>query len=435
MFPNNMNKNILRLAIPNIISNLTVPLLTIVDLHLMGYLDSVTFMGAVALGGTIFNLVYMSFGALRMSTSGLTAQSYGANDHSETVTNLFRGLFIALIGSILILTLQVPIANISFFILSGSEQVTTLAQNYFYIRIWAVPAAISMMVINGWFIGMQNAKYPLITSLAINIINIAADIYFVRVLGWNEKGVAAGSVIAQYSGLILSLILLNKKYHNLLPYINIKKIRHFAEVRHYLALSSNIFIRTVCFITVFTFFTSASAAFGDVALASNTALLQFLMIFSYFLDGFAYAAEAITGKFLGAKKYDKLYEAIRKLLLWGLGFGLFFSTIYLIGGDKIIYLFTDKKEVINYSNEYLKWLIILPLISFASYIWDGIFIGITASTGMRNSAIISAVLFFLIFYLLKVPLQNHALWLAMLIFMASRGISLSIISKKTIYTH
>jgi len=428
-----MNRNILRLAIPNIISNLTVPLLTIVDLHLMGYLDSATFMGAVALGGTIFNLVYWGFGFLRMSTGGLTAQSYGAGDKQESSTILSRGLLITLIGSIFLLLLQVPIAKLSFFILSGSDQVTALAKNYFYVRIWAVPAAIGMMVLNGWFIGMQNAKYPMITSIVINIINIAVSIYFVRVLGWEEKGVAAGSVIAQYAGLILSFILLNKKYHKYLLLISIRKSLKFIELRRYMSVSSNIFIRTVCMIAVFTFFTSASASFGDIALASNTALLQYLMLFSYFLDGFGYAAEAITGKLVGAKMRERLIESTKKLMLWGVGFGISFSLVYFFMGEDLMYVFTDEPNVIEYARNFLDWVIILPVISFGSYIWDGIFIGATASKSMRNSAIISSSVFFGIYYLLLNTLGNNALWLAMTLFMAARGISLTVMSKNAIF--
>ena len=429
-----MNRNILRLAIPNIISNLTVPLLTIVDLHLMGYLDSATYMGAVALGGTIFNLVYWGFGFLRMSTGGLTAQSYGAGDKQESATILSRGLLITLFGSFFLLSLQVPIEKLSFFILSGSDEVTELARNYFYVRIWAVPAAIGMMVLNGWFIGMQNSKYPMITSVVINVVNIAVSIYFVRVLGWEEKGVAAGSVIAQYVGIILSLFLLNKKYHEFLPLISIKKSLNLLELKRYMAISSNIFVRTVCMVTVFTFFTSASASFGDIALASNTALLQYLMLFSYFLDGFAYAAEAITGKFIGAKMKERLIESTNKLMLWGVGFGVSFSMVYFFMGDKLMYVFTDEPDVIEYADNFLNWVIILPVISFSSYIWDGIFIGATASKSMRNSAIISTLVFFGIYYLLLTKIGNNALWLSMTLFMAVRGITLTVMSKKAIFS-
>jgi len=400
----------------------------------MGYLDSATYMGAVALGGTIFNLVYWGFGFLRMSTGGLTAQSYGAGDKQESATILSRGLLITLFGSLFLLSLQVPIEKLSFFILSGSDEVTELARNYFYVRIWAVPAAIGMMVLNGWFIGMQNSKYPMITSVVINVVNIAVSIYFVRVLGWEEKGVAAGSVIAQYIGLILSLFLLNKKYHKFLPLISIKKSLNLLELKRYMAISSNIFVRTVCLVAVFTFFTSASASFGDIALASNTALLQYLMLFSYFLDGFAYAAEAITGKFIGAKMKERLIESTNKLMLWGVGFGVSFSMVYFFMGDKLMYVFTDEPDVIEYADNFLNWVIILPVISFSSYIWDGIFIGATASKSMRNSAIISTLVFFGIYYLLLTKIGNNALWLSMTLFMAVRGITLTVMSKKAIFS-
>lgn len=429
-----MHKDILRLAVPNIISNLTVPLLTMVDLHLMGYLNSASFMGAVALGGAIFNIVYWGFGFLRMSTGGLTAQAYGAKKEENSATVLFRGMAIAVCGGILLLILQIPIEKLGFHLLSGSENVKALATNYFYVRIWAAPAAISLMVINGWFLGMQNAKYPMITSIFINIINITASIFFVRIMHLNETGVALGSVIAQYSGLLLSFILFNKKYYKYYSFFRIKEIFDFPKLKHFMSISTDIFIRTACLIFVFTFFTSESASFGDITLASNTALLQFLMLFSYFLDGFAYAAEAITGKFIGAGDRINLIESGKKLMIWGICFALIFTLLYYVSGDNLLLIFTDQKDVIKDAGKYLNWTILLPLVSFASYIWDGIYIGATASKAMRNTAIFATICFFSCFYIFKPSMANNALWLAMTLFMFGRSFSQTILARKYIYS-
>ncbi|GAF05550.1 MATE family efflux transporter [Saccharicrinis fermentans] len=422
-----MHKDILKLSVPNILSNLTVPLLSMVDLHLMGYLDSEIFMGAVALGGVIFNFVYWGFAFLRMSISGIAAQAYGKKNHQEMAMVLFRGMLIALTGSLILLLFQSSLERLSFWLLEGSADVKELARNYYYVRIWAAPAAISLMVINGWFLGMQNALYPMLISVLINIINIGCSFLLVREFGMEERGVAMGSVIAQYFGLVLALILFLKKYKNTLHYLNIKAILVTKHLKDFLHVSSDIFIRTWCVISVFTFFTSKSAGFGDIALAANSALLQFLFLFSYFLDGFAYAAEAIVGKYFGAHNKKKLKEASRKLFYWGTFFGLSFTLVYLFAGKQMLHFFTDKEMVINEASQYLIWLIFIPIASFASYIWDGIYIGATASKAMRNTMLISSILFFFVpYYLLVGTIGLHALWLSMLLFMLSRSVSQSI---------
>lgn len=428
-----VHKQILRLAVPNIITNLTVPLLSMVDLHLMGYLDSSKFMGAIALGGVVFNIIYWGFSFLRMSISGLTAQTYGEKAPDKSALILYQGLFISITGGILLIIFQYPIAQLSFFILNGTDSVKELAKNYYFIRIWAAPAAISLMVMNGWFLGRQNANYPMIISISINIINIILSIMFVKIFNMEEKGVALGSVIAQYIGLITSIILFNKKYNQFYKYFNINKILNMAKLKRLGHVSSDIFIRTLCVISVFTFFTSQSAYYGNTALAANTTLLQFLFIISYFLDGFAYAAEAIVGKYYGQNNILKIKESINKLFIWGLSFGIFFSIIYYFSGENILLIFTDKVKTIEYASKYLNYMILIPIVGFASYIWDGIYIGATASKPMRNTMILSSLIFFISFYALEKQLENNALWISMLLFMTSRSISQSIISGMVIF--
>jgi MATE family multidrug resistance protein len=405
-----------------------------VDLHLMGYLNSEKFMGAVALGGVIFNFVYWGFAFLRMSISGISAQTYGQNSKYESAMVLYRGLFIALSGSLFLLLFQGGLEKASFWLLDGSSEVKELARNYFYVRIWAAPAAISLMVIYGWFLGMQNAFYPMLISVLINIVNIVCSFIFVKIFNLEERGVALGSAIAQYTGLALAVVLFLRKYKWTLPYFNIKNITIFSHFKNFLHVSGDIFIRTWCVIAVFTFFTSQSAAFGDIILAANSALLQFLFLFSYFLDGFAYAAEAIIGKHFGAKNKSKLIEASKKLFWWGGAFGLTFTLAYYFFGNALLYFFTNKENVLEEASKYLPWLVLIPIASFGSFIWDGIYIGATASKAMRNTMLISSVLFFFVpFYLFHQQLASHALWMGMLLFMLSRSISQTILAPKAVY--
>ncbi len=428
-----MNRRIFRLALPNIITNLTVPLLGMVDIYLMGHQSSVYYMGGVALGSVIFNFVYWGFAFLRMSTSGVAAQTYGRRDKEEMALVLERGILIAIAGSILLLLLQTPLANFSLWLLEGSEEVKDIARQYYFVRIWAAPAAISLMVIYGWLLGMQNAIYPMAIAITVNIVNVIFSFLFVKYFNMQARGVALGSVVGQYSGLLLAMILMLKKY----KWVIFKFTKNIAlikkNMRKLITISGDIFIRTLFIIAVFTFFTSRSAGIGDVTLAVNSALLQYLYLFSYFLDGFAYAGEALVGKYFGRRNTKDLKNVIALLMKWGLGFALLFSLIYLMAGEDLLKLFTNQPEVITQGKKYLFWMVLLPLVGFSSYIWDGVFIGITASKAMRNSVMISALAFFFLPFFLTFPyIQNHAIWLSMILFMISRSLSLTLLFPKII---
>ncbi len=428
-----MNRRIFSLALPNIITNLTVPLLGMVDIYLMGHQNSVYYMGGVALGSVIFNFVYWGFAFLRMSTSGVAAQTYGRRDKEEMALVLERGMLIAIAGSVLLLLVQTPLANFSFWLLEGSEEVKEIASQYYYVRIWAAPAAISLMVIYGWLLGMQNAIYPMAIAITVNVVNVIFSFLFVKYFNMQARGVALGSVVGQYSGLLLALILMLRKYKWVIFKFtsNITLIKK--NMRKLITISGDIFIRTLFIIAVFTFFTSRSAGIGDVTLAVNSALLQYLYLFSYFLDGFAYAGEALVGKYYGRRNTKDLKNVIALLMKWGLGFALLFSLIYLMAGEDLLKLFTDQPEVINQGKKYLFWMVLLPLVGFSSYIWDGVFIGITASKAMRNSVMISALAFFFLPFFLTFPyIQNHAIWLSMILFMISRSLSLTLLFPKII---
>lgn len=422
-----MNKEILRLAIPNVLTNITIPLLGMVDVYLMGHLESIHYLGGVALGSALFNFIYWAFAFLRMSISGLAAQSYGRVDNEEMAIVMQRGALIAAAGSLLLITFQMPLADLGLSILEGSPEVKDQARRYFAIRIWDAPASIMLFVFYGWYLGMQNSVYPMVIALTVNIVNIILSFVLVRLFGMDVDGVALGSVLAQYVGLILALILFFKKYRWIIPYFTRKLSILLTNMSNFLSVSTNIFIRTLFVILVFTFFTSKSAGIGDITLAANSVLLQYMLLFSYFLDGYGYAAEALIGKLFGARNRLKLSYSVHILLRWGLGFAIVFSAAYLILGETLLSLFTRQTEIIETGKQYLLWVVMMPLVSFLTYIFDGVFIGIGGSVQMRRSVVIAAVFFFFLpFYILFPYLGNHAMWLSMFLFMVVRSLYLTI---------
>ena len=429
-----MNKNILRLAVPNIITNLTVPLLGMIDMGLMGHMGDEKYIGAIALGSVIFNLLYWSFAFLRMGTSGLTAQAFGEDDEEKSVNILARSLIVAITMSLLILLLRNPIAWLSFKLIHGSSGVEELAQSYFHIRIFAAPATISLYALTGWFIGMQNAKYPMMISILINILNIGFNALFVFGFDMKSDGVALGTVIAQYSGFMLAIILLFTKYRAFLRKVTKKALFDLKAMLLFFKVNRDIFLRTLCIISVFTFFTSRSAATNDQILAVNSLLLQFLIFFSYFVDGFAYAGEALVGKYYGAGSKDQTLKVIKLLFKWGFALGILFTLLYLTLGINILQLLTNDTAVLSIAKSYIIWVIIIPILSVSSYIWDGIYIGATASKGMLVTMLLATlILFFPVYFGLQKILGNHALWLAMILFMTGRGVFQTIAARRFIY--
>ena len=426
-----MDKKIFRLAVANIISNITVPLLGMIDMFIVGHLSSELYIGAIAIAVMIFNLMYWSFSFLRMGTSGFTAQAYGAGDMQEVVHVLLRSLLVALGGGILLILFQYFILEIALYFIQGSKEVLQLASQYFYIYVWAAPAVLGMYAFMGWFIGMQDAKTPMYVSIAVNVVNIVCSLFLVFVLKWELKGVALGSAIAQVVGVLLCLFVWLTKYKELKKYIHGKFIRNLSDLSSFFTVNSNIFLRTLCIIIVSTFFTSASAQFGDLNLAVNSLMMQLFILFSYMMDGFAYAAEALTGRFVGAKDRESLQQLLKRLFVWGITFALLFTGVYALFSKGILGLLTDKESVLELANEYITWVLLIPIASFSAFLWDGIFIGATASAEMRNAMILSSVVFFLSYFLLMPMWGNNALWLSFIIYLAARGITLTFMARKT----
>jgi len=429
-----MNRQILRLSVPNIISNITVPLLGLVDLAMMGHLDNPVYIGAIALGSAIFNVIYMSFGFLRMSTSGFTAQSFGGKQKTTSSLILYRSLFVAFAFALLLLLLQYPIQWVSFRLLDGSEEVKNLARQYFYIRIFAAPATLSLYALYGWFLGMQNARIPMVLSITINILNIGLNFLFIRGFHMTSNGVAMASVIAQYSGLLLAIYFLVRRYKDYLRKFSTAVILQAKSLKKFFKVNADIFIRTLLLILVLTFFTSRSAHISDEILAINSLLFQFFFIFSYFADGFAFAGEALIGKAKGEGDEVLLKKTVQHLFYWGWGAAVAFFFVYFFGMKALMWVMTDNEVLTLRAFDYKWWVIILPLTSSAAFIWDGIYIGVTASRAMRNTMIVASLLVFLpAYYLTESSYENHGLWFALNLFMVSRGLLMWMISKKAVY--
>lgn len=366
-----------------------------------------------------------------MGTSGFTSQAYGENNPTEMILMFGRSMFFAIIGGIFIILLQYPIDLLSFNLISGSNDVETLAREYYYIRIYAAPASLGIMALSGWFIGMQNAKIPMIIAILINIINIGANLLFVYGFGMRSDGVAWGTLIAQYVGLFVGIILFRRYYRSYFSHWESRLFFNMAKLKRFFQVNTDIIIRTLSLIFVFAFFTVESAKINDTILAVNTVLLQYLLVFSYLTDGFAHSAEALVGKYIGAKDIARLKKVIRYLFLWGLGISIPFTLTYVFAGDYLLYILTDNPEVIAAAAPFIFWIGIVPIVTFAAFIWDGVYIGATASKAMRNALLISTLVIFLpSYYLLKNPLGNHGLWLAMMLFMISRGLILTLYAKK-----
>ena len=429
-----LNRSILRLAIPNIISNITVPLLGLVDMVLMGHQDSISYIGAIGLGGTIFSVMYSIFSFMRAGTTGFTAQAYGANDRAEIAYSLYRSLCIALIATVLVLSLQRPVEWLSMKLLHGSEEVLAHTATYFRVRIWAAPAVLCLYAFNGWFIGMQNTTIPMIIAILTNVVNIILSIIFVNVMGIGVSGVAFGTVIAQYCGLLTAIIFFFAKFrYHLIPIRRVILLQR-DKLKRFFSVNADFMIRSILLVLSIAYFNNQSAKLGDDMLAVNMILMQFFYIFSYFTDGFAYAGEALVGRFTGAHDNKQLRLTVKLLLIWGFVIALPFTVLYALFPDWFIGLISDKPEIVTQAQPYHIYMILIPLITFAAFLWDGIYIGATAARAIRNTMLISAIGVFLPASLILMPsFGNHGLWVAFLMFMVARGLSMTLMAKKAVF--
>ncbi len=417
-----INRQILHIAIPSIISNITVPLLGLVDVTIVGHLGSASYIGAIAVGGMLFNMIYWIFGFLRMGTGGLTAQAYGQHNTQEGTRILLRSLSVSLLLALALLVLQYPIRLIAFMLIDASPEVQELATRYFHICIWGAPATLGLYSFTGWFIGMQNSRYPMYIAITQNIVNIAASLFFVFVLHMKVEGVALGTLIAQYAGVIMAYLLCISHYHPFRQQVQRMQLFERNAMKRFFLVNRDIFLRTLCLVAVTVFFTSTGATYGDVVLAVNTLLMQLFTLFSYIMDGFAYVGEALSGKYTGSNDKIRLHQTVRNLFGWGSAMALLFTLTYLWGGQDFLQLLTNDTEVIAASGTYLLWTVAIPFCGFSAFILDGICIGTTSTRIMLKSMATASALFFGVYFLCSGSWGNHALWMAFLVYLAVRGL-------------
>ena len=428
----NINTQIVNLAIPNIISNFSIPLLGAVDTALMGRLASEHYLGAVGIGGIIFSFIYWGFGFLRMATTGLTAQTFGEKNLQECGRLLLRAVSIGITASLLLLIFQRQLADVSFLLIDTSLEVEQLARAYFYIRIYAAPATLCLHAFHGVFLGLQNARYPLLLTIVVNLVNIILNLVFVQMLGMKIAGVALATVIAQYIGLSIAVLLFSRYYRGILRAWRFREVLALSKLKRFLGISGDIFIRTLCLVFSHAYFTAKSAALSDALLAINTILLQYINLMSYAIDGFAFAAESLIGKYKGAQDMPNLKQTTRQIFLWAFLFGGGIMLVFVVLGERMLHLFTNQMPLIEGAKPYLVWIIVAPVVNVAAYIWDGIFLGATASKALRDSAIVSTLLFLSAAYLLM-PYGNHGLWTALTILLVARGVLLTVLAPKYLF--
>jgi len=407
-----------------ILSNITVPLLGTVDTGVTGHLENAVYLGAVAIGSTIFGFLYSGVNFLRMGTTGITAQRFGAEDHDGLRVALGQALVVAIAIATVLILLQVPLVTLAMRLLGPEPEVAAFANEYFSIRIWSAPATLANYALIGWFIGLQNARVPLYIVLAINLTNIALDLVFVLLLGMKVDGVAAASVIAEFTGVAVGIIFVISELRRRGGHLVISHLTTLKEYAEFFSINANLFIRTMALMITFAFVTAAGARMGGLILAANAILINLLHLIAFALDGLAHAAEALVGKAAGAKNRLALQRAVQLTMRWSLYVAIGFSILFWIAGPIFVRVLTDIPDVVNTTLEYLPWMIAAPVIAFWAYLYDGVFVGATRAKEMRNNMVVSTFLVFIPAWFAFRFLGNHGLWLALMIFMASRGIGM-----------
>jgi MATE family multidrug resistance protein len=420
------HRKVWRLAGPIILSNISVPLLGLVDTAVMGHLDQAYYIGAVAVGAMIFSYVYWGFGFLRMGTTGLVAQAFGARDTSEVRAILGRALLLSALLSLAIMILQWPLINGAMYFIEASEKVEDLARVYFDYRIYAAPAALANYAVLGWLLGLQRAKSALMLQVFMNGLNIGLDILFVMGWGWGVEGVALATAISEYAAAGVGLLLALRALNVMGGTWSRAQLLDGAQLKRLLAVNGDIFIRTLCLVTAFAYFTSQGAAMGDSLLAANAVLMNFQLFLGFALDGFAFAAEALIGAAIGAKNRRQLVDAVRATTFWAGLSAIGFTLVYWLAATAIIAAITDIEEVRVEAGRYVWWAILSPLVSVWSFQLDGIYIGATRTKAMRNGMVLSLAAFLVGVWILVPMWGNHGLWLAFYGFMIMRTVTLLI---------
>jgi len=415
------SREVWRIALPMIVSNVSVPLLGMVDTGVTGHLDDAAYLGAVAVGSALFGFLFISFNFLRMGTTGIAAQAFGAGDDDGLRSALGQAVIVALIIAAGLLLLKGPVGRTGLLLLGPDPDVAAHARDYVSVRFWSAPATLINYALIGWFIGLQNARIPLLIVVTTNVVNIVLDLLFVLVLGMQVVGVASASVIAETSGAMLGLAFVARELRRHPGGWNVARLTRIREYGSFFAINANLFLRTMALVGTLTFVTAQGARLGGLVLAANAVLMNLQNLISFALDGFAHAAEALVGKAVGRKDRRALDAAVRVTLRWSLYVALGFCAVFAVGGPGLIRLLTDLDEVREVALTHLPWMILSPVVSVWSFLYDGVFVGATSAREMRNVMLASALLVFLPAWYALQPLGNHGLWLAFLLFMASRG--------------
>lgn len=442
-----MNRRILQLALPSIVSNIVVPLLGLMDLTIAGHLGATSFIGAIAVGAMMFNLTYWNFGFLRMGTSGMTAQAFGRGDTSEAFRVLVRAATLGTLLGLVIIVLQFPLQWLLLLAIGPSAEVTELARSYFYICVWGAPAMLATMSLSGWFLGMQNSVYPMTVSIFVNILNITASLACVFLLDMGFRGVAVGTLVSQWGGLLLSLFMMTRliRRHGIrLPQSDTgsrsaawMRMLDVADMGKFFTVNRDIFLRSLCLMLVTLFFTSAGARRGDLTLAVNALIMQLFVLYSYFMDGFAFASEALAGRYTGERNATELRRCIRGLFLWGTVVMAVFALAYGLAGNEIMALLTDDRNVVQHAADYRWWSVVIPIVGMGAFIWDGVYIGLTATRQMLIALLSATIAFFGLYYGLSLLSPdgfladpNNILWISFIAYLFTRSAAQSLMAPR-----
>lgn len=421
-------RSIAAIAVPAVVTNITTPLLALSDVAILGHAGSAVLLAGIAVGGTMFNMLYWLFGFLRMGTSGLTAQAAGARCDTSTV--LYQALIVAVGVGVAMIALQNVLCAAILGMIDADAMAAALAERYFRICVWGAPATLGTLALTGWCVGIQNARLPMYTSIFVNVLNIALSVWLVFGESLGIKGVAYGTLLAQWAGFMLALALIIRRYRP----TRVKLERLCYGVGRFFRVNVDIMLRTVCLIAVTVWFTRTGATQGDVMLAVNVVLMQFFTLFSYFMDGLANAAEAIVGNCRGAGNRILENRSVRYLLCAGVIVAVVFTALYAGAGEWALSLLSDDADVVCAAREYTAWVVSVPLMAFMAFTWDGVYIGLAATRRMLLSMFLATGVYFAVYYLAFPHLGNHGLWLAFVCYLLTRGVALGIMYRYLPYS-
>ena len=429
-----MNRSVLRLALPSILANITVPLVGMVDVGVSGHIGDAVAIGGMAISTMLFDLLYWNMGFLRVGTGGMTAQAYGRRDFGEVMKIFTQGLGTAIGIALVIFAIQYLYIDIALGFINASPEVEEYARQYYFIRIWAAPATLSLFVFKGFFIGMQNAISPMAADITVNVANLGLSLLFAVKMGLGFKGIAWAVLTAQYTGLVLCIAIFLIYYRRLFRYADLKKALRLKDLGRFFSVNGNLFVRSICFLFIYVGFTSLSANYGDLQLAVGTIIMKLLMLYSFFIDGFAYAGEALAGKFIGARDSQGLRLSVKVIFRWSWMIALISTVVYVLFSREMIMLMTDKADVVEASAPYLMWLWMMPALSMAAFVWDGIYVGAISTKRIMQGMICAAASFFVAYYALRGMLGIQALYAAYMVHVAVRSVWMWAFRKEAVFS-